>query len=253
MIIPSNITWFDDDDYIGLELAFPKGSTWKLDKKIQEHEDIYGQTDHEEGGIISEARAAFIGSKVSGEGPSTAVIKIHMQIPWWGSAGKKPSIRAKQAISDTPSRGEMEVEALSTLTTAGCSSAPSLIDWMQREQTQDQWVPGGYIHFVVMEMVPGVDVSSVWNRMERDERDELRAAFKKSWLECTACGVISRDSGLQNLLWDRARKKCYLIDWEMYRPARQRDRAWSDRNYIRWNLARKGESGDYNDMSTWIL
>ncbi|GKZ31238.1 hypothetical protein AbraIFM66950_011531 [Aspergillus brasiliensis] len=182
MIIPSNITWFDDDDWLGLELSFPAGSTWKLSKKIKESEDIYSQRDHEEGVAVSEARAIFVASKGVGAGPSTAILKIHMQIPWWGSATKRAPVRAQQAVSETSTRGTREVEALSLLTKAGCSSTPSLIDWMKRQQTQDEWVPGGFIQFIVMEMVPGVDVSMNLAKMERQERDELRAAFKASLL-----------------------------------------------------------------------
>ncbi|GCB21176.1 hypothetical protein AAWM_04061 [Aspergillus awamori] len=182
MIIPSNIIWFDDGDWLGLELSFPGGTRWKVTTKIRECEDLYSQKDHEEGGIVSEARAVFVASKVAGQAPPTAVLKIHMQVPWWGSATKRSSIRAQQAVAEPSARSENEVEALRLLTEAGCSSTPALIDWMNREQSQDQWIPGGYIHFIVMEMVPGVDVCFIIDDMDRGERDELRAAFKQSWL-----------------------------------------------------------------------
>ncbi|BCS05375.1 uncharacterized protein AKAW2_81176S [Aspergillus luchuensis] len=253
MIIPSNIIWFDDDDWLGLELSFPAGSTWRLTKKIKESEDIYSQSDHEDDVAISEARAVFVASRGPGAAPTTAVLKVHMQIPWWGSATKKPLIRAQQAVPETSTRGTREVEALTLLTKAGCSSTPHLIDWMKRQQTQDEWVPGGYIHFIVMEKVPGVDVSLNFDTLDRKERDELRAAFKTSFLECTACGIVNRDSGSQNLRWDAERQKCYIIDWEMHHPSRKRDEIWSDKKFISWNLARVGEDGDYDDMSTWTL
>ena len=79
MIIPSNIIWFDDDDWLGLELSFPGGTRWDITTKIRECEDLYSQQDHEEGGIVSEARAVFAASKVAGQAPPTAVLKIHMQ------------------------------------------------------------------------------------------------------------------------------------------------------------------------------
>ncbi|PYH55738.1 uncharacterized protein BO96DRAFT_435128 [Aspergillus niger CBS 101883] len=172
----------NENDWLGLELSFPGGTLWKVTTKIRECEDLYSQKDHEEGGIVSEARAVYVASKVAGQAPPTAVLKIHMQVPWWGSATKRSSIRAQQAVAEPSARGENEVEALRLLTEAGCSSTPALIDWMNSKQTQDQWIPGGYIHFIVMEMVPGVDVCSIIDDMDRGERDELRAAFKQSWL-----------------------------------------------------------------------
>ncbi|RDH35862.1 hypothetical protein BDQ94DRAFT_185892 [Aspergillus welwitschiae] len=254
MIIPSNIIWFDDGDWLGLELSFPGGTRWKVTTKIRECEDLYSQKDHEEGGIVSEARAVFVASKVAGQAPPTAVLKIHMQVPWWGSATKRSSIRAQQAVAEPSARSENEVEALRLLTEAGCSSTPALIDWMNREQSQDQWIPGGYIHFIVMEMVPGVDVCFIIDDMDRGERDELRAAFKQSWLECISCGLTNLDRGAKNLRWDAARKKCYIIDWERHcAPEEDGDSTWRDANYLSWHLAWKGPCGTRNDMSTWEL
>ncbi|OOF97596.1 hypothetical protein ASPCADRAFT_514520 [Aspergillus carbonarius ITEM 5010] len=216
--LPSYITWFDEDNYIGQELAFSSGSIWKLQTKIQESEDL----------------------KIAGNGPSTAVIKIHMQIPYWESATKKPSVRATQAVPELPFRGKRGVEALSILTRPGCSSAPSLIDWMYRRQSNDEWVPG-------------INVSLIFDSLDRRERDNLRRAFKKAWLECISCGVEHGDSGSRNILWDREGQKCYLIDFEHFDRPTSKTMIWRDVNYIVWNMAKAGSSADYEDMSTWNL
>lgn len=71
--------WFDDAEYIGLEVSFPSGSIWKLQTKIREHAYQESQRDCEELGLNSEARGLFTCSKVSGDGPATAVIKIRLQ------------------------------------------------------------------------------------------------------------------------------------------------------------------------------
>jgi hypothetical protein len=51
----------------------------ELDRKITENESFNSQTEWETYRLCSEARAVFFCSKVSGDGPSDAVIKIHMQ------------------------------------------------------------------------------------------------------------------------------------------------------------------------------
>ncbi|RAH53625.1 hypothetical protein BO85DRAFT_523314 [Aspergillus piperis CBS 112811] len=253
MKIPSNLTWFDNDGYIGLKLAFPAGSTWQLERKIKESEDLYTQETSELYKFTSQAQATFVAYKVAGNGPSTAAIKIHMQIPCWETVTKQPSVRAKQADPGIPYRGSSEVAALSILTKARCSSAPYLINWTYRRQNGSGWVPGGYIHFIAMELLPGVNVSSIFNSMERRERDHLRSAFKKAWIECMSCGVEHDDIGLQNLLWDREQHKCYLIDFEHFDTPSSKFVTWRDRNYLAWNLAQAPNFADFDDMSTWIL
>ena len=78
MIVVSDIDWFNDETYIGSSVSF-SSSVWRLERKITEHEYYETQLDVEELGINSEARGVFISTKLSGNGPSTAVIKIRLQ------------------------------------------------------------------------------------------------------------------------------------------------------------------------------
>lgn len=71
--------WFDDDEYIGSEISFPAGSIWKMQTKMREHACQEDQRDCEELQLHSEAHGLFTCSKVSGDGPPTAVIKIWLQ------------------------------------------------------------------------------------------------------------------------------------------------------------------------------
>lgn len=80
MIIEPDIIWFEEDEYIGAKLSFPSGSAWRLDSKIREHGYYETRADVEEMGIHSAARGVFFCSKISGDGPSTAVIKIRLQL-----------------------------------------------------------------------------------------------------------------------------------------------------------------------------
>ncbi|PLB44941.1 hypothetical protein P170DRAFT_450006 [Aspergillus steynii IBT 23096] len=180
----SYVTWFDEDDWISAVISFPSGSKWRVDTKIGEHEYYQPQLDVEELGVQSEARGSFICSKLSGDGPPSTFLKVRLQIPWIGTTTKKSSIRAQQATSDFPPGFHTEIEDLSVLKKANCSSTPSLLDWKEEQQTNDEWIPGGFKLCILMERLPGIDPSDGFiNRtMDRPERDALRAAFKTAWM-----------------------------------------------------------------------
>ncbi|KAJ5613622.1 hypothetical protein N7528_007276 [Penicillium herquei] len=251
-------TWFEDDEYIGSEVSFPCGSIWKLETKIHEHAYQHTQYDWESIQLTSEARGVFTCSKVSGDGPSTAIIKIRLQIPWLRTARKRSETRAKQSTSNIPATFDLEVEALSKLTQAGCSSTPALYSSKKDQQTWDELVPGGYKLFILMEKLRGspdaVDLFFTAKRRDsRLERDNLRKAFKKAWLETLRCGVVHSDDAIRNLIWDSENNKCYIVDWERWRAPREGKTVWKDRLYISFNLAQIGPSWNYDDMSDWIL
>ncbi|KAJ5591445.1 uncharacterized protein N7459_001814 [Penicillium hispanicum] len=246
--------WFDDDEFIGTKVSFPSGSVWKLETKIREHAYQQHQRDCEELGINSEARGVFCCSKVSGDGPPTAVIKIRLQIPWLKTTRKRSDFRAKQAVSEIPTNFSSEIEALSCLTKARCSSTPSLFSYKVDKQSHEEWVPGGYKLYILMEKLSGSDPSALFfsGQMSLAERDRLRSAFKAAWLETVRSGVVHTDDAMRNLIWDSEGNKCYLVDWEYWsRPSKKS--VWVDRLYISWNLAQSGPSNDYFDMSDWVL
>lgn len=124
-----------------------------------------------------------------------------------------------------------EVSALESLTKQGCTSAPTLLSWKLEKQGPRMWVPGGPIVFILMEKLPGIcpgdGVVDIFLSLKREERDELREAFKRAWLyvtscreqvvwilindddsrECASYGLINSDASLNNLMWDREKKK----------------------------------------------
>ncbi|KAF3483728.1 uncharacterized protein GIQ15_03052 [Arthroderma uncinatum] len=217
----SGIKWFRKRDYIGTEVEFQDPpSRWRIEEKICEHE-----------------------------------------IPEINTYHDPPSERAKQAKSeDEDGAAVREVMALRHLTDKECSCTPALISWKVTQQQGDRAsVPGGFIYHILMEKLPGVDIEVNFYRLDRSQRDEIREKFKESWLEVTKCGIINEDSAIRNLLWDRDGKKCYILDFEVWRKARmdtkskrKRRDSWHNMEYVRWNLAiRRG--GDFEDMSTWVL
>ncbi|PYH67865.1 uncharacterized protein BO88DRAFT_436283 [Aspergillus vadensis CBS 113365] len=119
MILRSYITWFEDNDYIGLEVAFPGGSTWKIERKIREAEVLHTQDDYEE-------LDSKLLETVHPQPLSRFICKCI--IPLYKTATQGPSERAKQADPEIPRLASNEIEALTILTQAKCSSSPYLID-----------------------------------------------------------------------------------------------------------------------------
>lgn len=75
-----------------------------------------------------------------------------------------------------------ELDALQSLTQAGCSSSPKLLAWKHEAQQEDGWVPGGFQDYILMEKVPGEMPPPHWNRhVPEEERAHLCAAFKEAF------------------------------------------------------------------------
>ncbi|KAH8433771.1 uncharacterized protein LDX57_011405 [Aspergillus melleus] len=99
--------WFDDGEYIGTEISFPFNSVWRLDVKIREHSYIEPQRECEDLHVNSEARGAFICSKVSGNGPPTAIVKIRLQsVP---STSSRKYYRGRERERETDINGQDSV------------------------------------------------------------------------------------------------------------------------------------------------
>lgn len=90
--------------------------------------------------------------------------------------------RAEQAIHDMGENTRFEIDALRCLTQAGCSSSPALLGWKRETQSNTDWVPGGYIEYILMERMPGVRPPPYWQPMAQEERDRLLKAFKEAYL-----------------------------------------------------------------------
>jgi len=67
-----------------------------------------------------------------------------------------------------------------------CKYAPELLDFASatlQSGTHDEEVPGGFLVYTLMTKLPGkrLTASNFWER-SREERDEIRAAFKEALL-----------------------------------------------------------------------
>ncbi|KKA24695.1 Uncharacterized protein T310_1278 [Rasamsonia emersonii CBS 393.64] len=225
----SHQPWFEQD-WIGAVVTFnrPSPSTWRLKRKLSE--TVRSQFN------VHEARAVYVCFNVHTP-EQEAIMKIRAQVPLASTRYYPPHVRAQQAEAKFPSAIEKEVDALNRLTKQKCSTIPKLLGWKYSVQGDDMWVPGGFLAFILMEQAQGISLARddyYWMGMKRQERDEVRAAFKDAWLECARCGLANTDAGRRNLIWDVDTKRCQIIDWEVPRMAHSSE--WTDREYMKWQL-----------------
>ena len=120
------------------------------------------------------------------------------RVPHIGTVTKLAGERAKQATTDLHPTAVDEIDALDILTQAGCSSTPTLLVWKQEKQTEHDWIPGGYIVYVLMNKFPGIQVPWI-THLCAEEQQAFHDAFKKAWVYVLALPVITLPCLVDNI------------------------------------------------------
>lgn len=89
----------------------------------------------------------------------------------------KPESRRMQRHQELPRNAKAELEALQKLTQNQCTSAPRLVNYLQYEQDEKMWVPGGYLFFILMTRCPGKPLEN-FHKEPLAKRNEIRKAFE---------------------------------------------------------------------------
>ncbi|KAJ5348217.1 uncharacterized protein N7506_001470 [Penicillium brevicompactum] len=242
MQLHSGQIWLDESAWIGAEIEFEdcKVTRWKITSKISQREEFW--RDYNAVGdnpVFSNVRAVFVCCDPTNP-TQEAILKVRLQ---WQTWSESSSARAQQASPALSYAAKEEIRGLKLLMEANCSSTPKLISSKHQLQGQSDWIPGGYMDFILMELVPGKvpgDGGFPESCMPTDEWTELKAAFKKAWLECIASGIYHTDEGARNLIWDRDQQKCYIVDWESWVPNSEMSPpylTWTEDKYAWWNVA----------------
>ena len=101
-------------------------------------------------------------------------------MPWHGTCEQHADQRARQADPLLSPEAESEIWGLETLTKAGCSSSPSLLAWKKEIQSQDMWIPQGFIVYILMNKLPGMRIDWI-EQLPQQERNDFREGFKRAW------------------------------------------------------------------------
>ncbi|GAD99140.1 conserved hypothetical protein [Paecilomyces variotii No. 5] len=229
-------SWFDDG-WIGRIVKFehPLYCSWKIVKKLEDHETRYTRDEFEHSGFYSESCCIFICCQDT-ENPTQAIMKIRMQIPYIGAESSSPDMRAPQARPCQRGQTSREIKALEKLTEAQCPCTPKLIAWKHENQGHDGWVPGGFLDYIVIEKLEGQTLSwELIDSLSNEQQESLRAAFKESYLSCFSHNFVNLDRGARNLIWNEEKNICYIIDWETWYRAKP-SYEWDDDEYRLWGL-----------------
>ncbi|KAJ5710967.1 hypothetical protein N7488_005123 [Penicillium malachiteum] len=228
-------TWFPKGRWIGKEITFPDDTTWRLDRLIFERITPETTSICEIDEVESEARGVFLATRMHGFGPNRAIIKVRLQIPQTNTEDEPAHVRAEQAVETFRDSFFSELEGLTHMRTARCSSAPMILSHLTQKQADHEPVPNGYKRSILMEEVPGSCLAGKYHRFSMAEQNRVRAAFKMAWKDAIKCGLVHGDETIDNILWDSDSSKCYIVDWEWWDRVTQ-PTAWSDARYVAWNL-----------------
>jgi hypothetical protein len=89
--------------------------------------------------------------------------------------------RAEQASEKISFMAASERTALIQFGVKECTSAPHLLEFKQIEQGDSDLVPGGYVCFLLMNLVSGVSLGDSFWKLDRAERDDIRVAFEAAY------------------------------------------------------------------------
>ncbi|PYI04667.1 hypothetical protein BO78DRAFT_398782 [Aspergillus sclerotiicarbonarius CBS 121057] len=224
-------SWFDSK-WIGKIVHFETPSySWRITAKLQEYETRYLQSEFKLCGFYSEASCAFVCEDL--EGSAQAIMKIRMQIPYIEEDPNSSIPSSEQALTGLSGHTEREIKALRGLTKAGCSCTPHYITSKHEDQGAGDCIPGGFLEYLVMEKVEGIKLShDILDRLDAQRQIKLREAFRSSYLECHRCGFINLNPNPENLIWNAAKAKCYIVNWESWCKKAK----WSNGEFRWWGL-----------------
>ncbi|KAH6642940.1 hypothetical protein C7974DRAFT_386433 [Boeremia exigua] len=136
---------------------------------------------------------------------------------------------------------ESELIALRHLRDLDCAYTPHYLEAgafrLTPEVDEERIImAGGYMIGILMTKVPGQKISydDFWYDKVKEERDEIRAAFKTALLELWKCQIYPRDCALRNIMWDEYGRKCYIVDFEDWDKMTRSDVEAMWDSYPRW-------------------
>ncbi|GKZ86301.1 hypothetical protein AnigIFM56816_001353 [Aspergillus niger] len=221
--------WFAQSEVAPGTIIQLRKARWVIREVASEHCFQLNQDDLRDKHDPSLACTRLVCETHGPNGPVQGHMRYYKQIPIEGTEAEPPTTRAEQAESFCP----IELKHLRTLTQKRSTITPRLLDSKEDKQDNTGFVPGGFVTWVVWEVVPGLqlgnDVGSApfWG-LSRDERDAVRQAFKESiWYYV---GFLLTCKGDPRAVWSPAK----WAGWGLAKPPRG-CRDW-DKSTEGWEL-----------------
>ncbi|KAL1955077.1 hypothetical protein VTO42DRAFT_9066 [Malbranchea cinnamomea] len=204
-----------------------------LDPKPDVHETIYfprSDTQWHVGPVLSEQRyheydvslmseGRVTCSAIQIEGPlvgTEAILRVWEEIP---KRDDSPMSVGSDVLSETRLPGALgplalaELVNLKRLTKLGSTCTTRLIDYILRRQKEGEGVKGGYKLYMLVEKLPGSDLS-YFHELSNSERDEARAAFGRCLSEFYALGFQHQQPHRRHIMWAPWQGRCYITHLE---------------------------------------
>ncbi|GFF56786.1 hypothetical protein IFM62136_03218 [Aspergillus lentulus] len=213
------LQYFPKSVWVGKRIDFPDaGSSWTLREKLTEHSYRLSKKDADEYETTPSAGATFKCRNL--ENPAQeALMKIHIQVPYSGTAFRPSSVRGTQASANIPEDLEEYIEALRRL--RDCKFTPNLLEHKVDVQEEDGLVPRGWSVYLLVTAVPGIPLAiegsryeyenqltflvpdgEFWKNLDRPTRDEIRTQFEAAYNDITAKGSLCGLATLRDIYWD---------------------------------------------------
>jgi hypothetical protein len=154
-----------------------KTTQWKILEKLNERDFQVIRELYDDYGFDSFASTKLLCCN-PGDHAKKAFMRIYLQVPYRKTEIDDADTRGRQATAFTSS----ELVTYQGLTQKRLSNTPKLLGYKTGTQDRSGPVPGGFVVWLVWEMVPGLRLGDgngagpFW-ALERYERDQVRVAF----------------------------------------------------------------------------
>ncbi|KAJ5961827.1 hypothetical protein N7501_006768 [Penicillium viridicatum] len=172
-----------------ISLSHPNPSKWRIREVLREH-------DYQKYETAKDPSYASIQLSCNEVGGSKR--RSFMRID------KDSATRAKKATKFRTA----EFRAFLTFEKQGSTCTPPLLGYLEDQQDRFGPVPGGFITYYAWEAMPGTRLGDYTGKAPRfwtlddEEREDIRLAFRKIYLEITSMGIWPDSAAAANLVWN---------------------------------------------------
>ncbi|CAL5866920.1 uncharacterized protein PFLUO_LOCUS1132 [Penicillium psychrofluorescens] len=157
----------------------PEHYTWRIAERLGEDCTQADKTETD-GGAKSGATGLFLCENIL-DTFQRVHMRIYMQVPLIGTEFDPPFKRAEQAIHGTP----QEAAAFLKFYDEGSTITLALLRYKNTTQDDNMSVPGGFLIFLVWEIVPGLRLGNRVSRkqffnLDQAERNLIRETFLRN-------------------------------------------------------------------------
>ncbi|KAJ5779107.1 hypothetical protein N7457_006827 [Penicillium paradoxum] len=209
----SSLPWFREGTDPGtiITLDEPLSSRWKIISKLNEYDDQATVEQNKAYGFRSFASAKFLCCDPQRHA-TKAFMRVYIQVPHRTTEMDDADTRGQQATSWTP----QELVSLLDLTEKGLNITPKLLGYKTSTQDRSGLVPGGFIIWLVWEIVPGLRLGDrngagpFWG-LQSYEREQVRVSFLNALVKLKEHGWYPSVARARSLVWHRETQTLYFV------------------------------------------